>query len=354
MAEDAVAGQRHLGLVDDEMPVLLADRLLGLPATEIRQRAPALGVHHLGVAVGLVDIVAHAQGAAVLGRVAAAGRHVALVQHVFGRRAKQGDVHAHAGRDQERRVRHRRIEGLGMVGPGQHVLAPAQLAEAFAHRHRMGEFLARMGDGLEIDHRHRGVAREGLDDEVFAIHRPVDEFRERAHADQVAVARQHARDFGHVFLGLAVHHLARFELDAPGILARCQHDGVPAELPGADLEGTARAHRGVEEQQRDGAPGEVAAELVALVARRLRQQLVELGAGAVLGAEEVPDVHRFRRSKKRKSPAPGWASRRSMQRQTTTQPGFRPGVGARARSCRRPCGRWSGFRHRSSGSSRPH
>ena len=57
-----------------------------------------------------------------------------------------------------------------MVGPGQHVLAPAQLAEAFAHRHRMGEFLARMGDGLEIDHRHRGVAREGLDDEVFAIH----------------------------------------------------------------------------------------------------------------------------------------------------------------------------------------
>ena len=78
---------------------------------------------------------------------------------------------------------------------------------------------------------------------VLAVDRPVDELRERAHADQVDVARQHLRHFGDVLLGLAVHHRAEVELDRPRVLARLQHDGVAAELERAELEAGARAQR---------------------------------------------------------------------------------------------------------------
>jgi hypothetical protein len=125
------------------------------------------------------------------------------------------------------------------------------------------------------------------------------------HADQVAVARQHLRDLGHVLLGIAVHHRVRLEFDAPGILARRQHDRVRAQLPGADLERAARAHRRIEEQQRDRAPLEIASKWRLLQARSLVEQRIEFGATQVLGVQEVAD-HGF-----------SWTK--------TTKPGTRPG-----------------------------
>ncbi len=185
-----------------------------------------------------------------------------------------------------------------MVGPGQHVLPAAQTApgsgvafEVLLQREDMRQFLHRMGDRLHVDDRHGRVLRERVDHTVFAVDRPVLELRERAHADQVDVARQHARDFGDVLLGFAVHDRAGVELDRPGVLAGLQDDRVAAELKGAEFEARARAHRRVEEQQRDRATTEVVSELVVPERGRLREQCVEFGAAPVLRTQKVANSH---------------------------------------------------------------
>ncbi len=158
-------------------------------------------------------------------------------------------------------------------------------------RHDVRQFLARMGDGLHVDHRHRGVAREGLQGPVLAIHRPVLELREGAHADHVHVAAEHARHLGDVLLGLAVHHRTDLEFDRPGILARRQHDGLAAELVRAQLETGAGTHGRVEKQQCDGLAGQLLADLRLLELHGLRQQRVKVAAAPVLGVEKVAKAH---------------------------------------------------------------
>src|SRR5690606_2455343 len=130
VAEGGVVGHGHLPLVDDEVGVAVADRFLGFPVAEVRDRAPALGVHDVGARVGAVDVVADAQRAAVGGDVAAGPAHVALVEHVLGRGAQQGHVHAHAGGDGQGGVGHGGVERLRVVGPGQDVLPAAQVGGA--------------------------------------------------------------------------------------------------------------------------------------------------------------------------------------------------------------------------------
>jgi hypothetical protein len=178
-----------------------------------------------------------------------------------------------------------------MIGPGQHVFAVLQIAQPLAHGQRVGQFLARMGDGLHVDHRHRGVAGESLDHPVLAVFRPVLELRERAHGDEIDVAAQHARHFGDVFLGLAIHHLAGREGDRPGILAGREHHRVSAELERAELEAGARAHRRVEEQQGDRLAGHLPPERRALESRRLVEQRVDLGTAVILRGQEMARWH---------------------------------------------------------------
>ncbi len=71
-----------------------------------------------------------------------------------------------------------------------------------------------------------------VDHAVFAIDGLILEFGEkRARRSSVDVARQHARDFGDVFLGVAVHHGCRRRTrSATGVLARLQHTRMAAEL----------------------------------------------------------------------------------------------------------------------------
>ncbi|KAG0762959.1 hypothetical protein G6F22_018531 [Rhizopus arrhizus] len=118
VAEHTVVGQRHLPLVDDEVLELVADRLFRFPVAEERQRAPALGVHHVGTCVGAVDVMADLQRTTALGHVLLGPAHVALVEDVVGGRAQQGHVHAHAGGDGQRRIGHGSVQRLGVVGPG--------------------------------------------------------------------------------------------------------------------------------------------------------------------------------------------------------------------------------------------
>ncbi len=233
MAEQTVVGQRHLRFVHDEVLVRLADRLLLIPAAEERQRAPALGVDHIGAAIGFLDVVADLERTAVLLGVLIAKLHVALVQHVVGRGTQQRHVHTHLGGDQQCGVGHGGVQRLGVIRPGEHVLLVLQIAQVLLQRHRMGQLLARMGDGLHVDHWHRRVLGKRLDHVVLAIHRPILELREGAHRNQVDVARQHARHFGNVLFGIAVHHRAHFELDRPCVLARRQHNGMATQMEGA-------------------------------------------------------------------------------------------------------------------------
>src|SRR6185437_4249186 len=65
VAEEPFVGQRHLRLVHDEVLVRITDGLLLLPAAEVRQRAPALGIDHVGAAVGFLDVMADFERAAV-------------------------------------------------------------------------------------------------------------------------------------------------------------------------------------------------------------------------------------------------------------------------------------------------
>src|SRR5690606_812093 len=82
------------------------------------------------------------------------------------------------------------------------------------------------------------------------------------------------------------------ELDRPRVLARLQHDGMAAQLEGAQLEAGAGAHGGIEEHQRDRAPLQFTAQLVALERGRLGEQRVQVRAAPVLGVEEVLERHR--------------------------------------------------------------
>ena len=355
--KDAVIGQRHLGFIDDEVLVAVADGLLRLPVAEERQRAPTLCVHHIGIAICTLRIVADRQAAAIVGHVLPGKLHVARIKKIFVGGTQQGHVHAHAGGDGQRRIGHRGVQRLRVVGPGQHILLAAQVAgaEAFLQRQRVRQLLAGMGDGLHVDDRHRRILRKGLQDDVLAVALPVDELRERAHADQVHVAPQHPRHFRDVLFGVAVHHRAEVEFDRPGVLARLQHDGMPAQLERAQLEAGAGAHRRVEEHQRDRAAFQRIPQRLPLETRGIRQQRIELGALPVLGIEEV--LH---------SECLGWGglrwpetkkpSRRAGFRKVTrthairiTQRDVGIPVGARARSCRMPSGRslrgaWRGGR----------
>src|SRR5918994_5619557 len=49
MADQGAIGPGHLVLVDDEVLVLVTDRLLLVPPSEIRECAPALGVDEVGI-----------------------------------------------------------------------------------------------------------------------------------------------------------------------------------------------------------------------------------------------------------------------------------------------------------------
>jgi hypothetical protein len=112
----------------------------------------------------------------------------------------------------------------------------------------VGEFLAGVDDRLHVDHRHRRVADEAREHAVFQVHAPVDELRERADGDHVAVSREHACCLADVLLCVTVHDAPLVEGHLPTALAGLEDDGVGAELERADLEGAARAQRGVEEE----------------------------------------------------------------------------------------------------------
>ena len=203
----------------------------------------------------------------------------------------------------------------------------------------MGQFLAGMGDRFHVDDRHRRVFRERPQHHVLAVVGPVDELREGAHADQIDIAAQHLRHFLDVLLGVAVHDRAEVELDRPGVLARLQHDGVAAQLEGAQLEAGAGAHGGVEEHQGDGLALERIAQPVLLVQRGLRQQRVEVTAGPVLGIEEVAKAHRgsccggeaaVAGNPENRNPARGRVCRRNVCNACDSL----PGRGSRQRSAR--------------------
>ncbi|KAG0731357.1 hypothetical protein G6F23_015388 [Rhizopus arrhizus] len=101
---ESITASRHLPLVDDEVLELVADRLFRFPVAEERQRAPALGVHHVGTCVGAVDVMADLQRTTALGHVLLGPAHLALVDDVVGCRAQQGHVHAPAGGEGERKI----------------------------------------------------------------------------------------------------------------------------------------------------------------------------------------------------------------------------------------------------------
>src|SRR5690606_23115201 len=122
---------------------------------------------------------------------------------------------------------------------------------------------------------------------------------------------------------------AEVELDRPGVLARLQHDGVPAELERTELEAGAGAQRGVEEHQRDGLALQRFADRRALEAGGGGQQRVQLGAGEVLGIEEM--LHwRDSGLGKAKSPALG----RAFIGGAVARPGYPAGMWASRRRAR--------------------
>ena len=185
------------------------------------------------------------------------GIHVARVEHVLGRWTEERDVEAELRRDDQRRVRDRGVERLRVVGPGQEELLAVRRAEPLLERERERELLTGMRDRLHVQDGDGGVLREGVDDGVLAIVLPALELGERAHRDEVAIAREHARDLLDVLLGLAVHDDAVAVLDGPGALAGLEDDGVAAHLEHADLERRASPQRRIEEDERDALAREV-------------------------------------------------------------------------------------------------
>src|SRR5690348_16916580 len=150
-----------------------------------------------------------------------------------------------------------------------------------------------MRDGFHVDHGDRGVPCERLDHPIFAIDRPVLELGKRPDANQIDIARQHARDFGHVFFGLAVHHRAHVEFDRPSILAGRQHHRMAAQLESTQFKAGARAHGWIEKQQSDRLAGQLRAGRRALERRGIIEQPVDLDAAPVLGSDEMADGHEW-------------------------------------------------------------
>ncbi len=309
------------------MPMRCPDRLLVFPASEKRQRTPAFGVDHVGAAIRRLHVVTDPQRAAILLGVQAAKRHVAFVQHVVWRRTQQRHVHAHLRGDQQRGVRHGRVQRLGVPCPGQYVLPVPQVAQPLAQRQHVGQLLTWMGNGFQVDHRHRRVLCEGPDHPILPILGPVLEFRECPHRDQIDIARQHAGNLGHVLLGVAVHHAADCKLDGPGILARRQHDRMAAQLECTQLETRPRAHGWIEEQQRNRFSRQLLTARGTLERGSLVEQCVDLGATVILGGDEMAERHALVLVAMggRAGPVGGWQSGRDETR-TNKNPARWPGL----------------------------
>src|SRR6185437_7237826 len=141
---------------------------------------------------------------------------------------RRGYGHVEAGEGAEDRERASDVVAVADVGQAQ----AAQRVVRLAQREQIGERLTWMVPGGEhVYHRDRAVLGELLEHLV----------RTRAHADRGDVSREHERRVAH---GLTARELK---------LVGAVHDRVPAELVHADVEGQARARRGLLEDQRDAA-----------------------------------------------------------------------------------------------------
>ena len=165
---------------------------------------------------------------------------------------------------------------VGVAGPGHG--AAADRAALLLEGHDVGQHLAGMRAPRQpVDHRHRGVPRE-------LGHRLV---IEDADHDGIDIARQHARGVGQRLAAAELHFL------------RGQHDGLAAELAHGDVEGDARAGRGLVEDHRQRLAGERRFGRAAACARcGLHGAAAVDHAGAVVGfgmsveIEEMADAVR--------------------------------------------------------------
>ena len=179
---------------------------------------------------------------------------------------------------------------LRVVRPRQHELLAVGLPQLLLQGHHQRQLLTWVGDGLHVDDGDGGELREGGDDLVLAVDRPVLELREGADGDAVDVARQHPSDLAHVLFGLLVHDHAVVELDGPGALAGLEDDGLHAEVVGAELEAGARAQRRVEEDQGDRLAGQRRVRRLRLLLQvaRLVEDRLQGVARVIESREEVP------------------------------------------------------------------
>ena len=145
---------------------------------------------------------------------------------------------------------------------------PRQRVVRLAQRQQVGERLAGVVQvGEHVDHRDLAVLGEAFEHLV----------RSGAHADRGDVAREHERR--------VAQRLAARELQLVG----AQHDGVAAELVDADLEGDARARRGLLEDQRDAAPVQRArGQRRRLQLQRAVEQRRQLAGGKLGSSQKLP------------------------------------------------------------------
>ncbi len=213
-----------------------------------------VGVAHRHPDVGVDDVGA-------LDRLAGIGRRRALVEHVA---VGRGDDDLDAGQRAEDHQRAGDVVAVAHVGE----LAARDVAERLAHRHQVGERLARMvARRQQVEDRHGRVLGQ-LGEPLVAA---------RAQPDRGHVAGEHERGVAH---GLAARELQ---------LVGAQHHRVAAQLGDSRLHRDTRARRRLLEQdrhraagQRVGAGGRLLERQGAIEDRRERR-VVELLTG-----DEVP------------------------------------------------------------------
>lgn len=82
VAEQAIVGKRHSGLVDNEVPVCVTNRLFLLPSAKNASAYPSLWRRPHGRPVGFVDVMTDLQRSAVPFGIETAERQVAIIRHV--------------------------------------------------------------------------------------------------------------------------------------------------------------------------------------------------------------------------------------------------------------------------------
>ena len=236
------------------------------------------------------------------------------------------------------------VERLRVVGPGQHVLLAARslVPKCSCSASDVRQLLARMGDRLHVDHRHRRVLRERCEHAVLAVDRPV------ARTSGTRARRSGRRS-------------ATARAPPPRCAPRCRRPSRRrsnsighASLPGCSTTAWPPSWKAPSSKlvrvRSDGLKNTSAIDLPLQLVAELRRLNRAASASSASSSARVQSwvlrkcfmgsPGRIRRARKRKNPARWLGSESAPYRRSAALPSRVAGaVGGHARSCPPPCRR---------------